>query len=848
MEADPGVVDLRGVWAAAGAWGSAALMVRIPTAQAALGAVAGCLLLALMAWNLRSGRGLVAWWQRGWAPVALAAAGAAVVAASVAIQGAGGQGSAGAEPRWAAMVEARETARVRIVLTGEPETRPAPGGYGPVPHGNGPAAGESRGVEWVAEGQLQAVAVSGAWVSVRSRVTVSWPESLDTDAGGAGQGAGVDAGDATAEEAAVGRGDTLEALGRLSPVAAGRREAAWVGLRSPPTVVPAAEGAVDRAREDFAQAARRLPGDGPALLPGMVMGDRRGQDADLEAAMTRAGLAHLTAVSGANCALVLGTVLGAGRACRLGRTATLLLCLAALAGFVAVVHPEPSVVRAAAMGAVSAVAVYAGRGRQAFAALCACVVGLLAWDPWYAGEAAFRLSVAATAGIALLGRPLAVVLHRVLPGWLADGTAITVSAQAFCLPVLLTFTTDVAAYAVPANLAVAPLVPVATIAGTAALGLAFLPGAGALTTALVWVAGLPAALVGGVGRWFASLPHAHLSWAEGPAGTAAAVLVAAALLAAVWMARAPGGIPERRTAALLAAFAAAVTAGILVPATALVGRDPPDWEVALCDVGQGDALALRTGHGHAIVIDTGPDPEPVRTCLDVLGVEVVDVLMLTHLHADHIGGTEGVFTGREVQQVLYSTAAAAPGGTPDARTEDRPGVEGAELSGRLPATVQARRAFAGERGSAGPVQWEVLWPLAGAPAPTENDASLVVRYRIGADGTAAGRPLTLLAPGDIEEAAMDELLRTGADLRADILKVSHHGARNGGTAVIGAADPRAALVGVGAGNRYGHPAPETLAALEAAGAAVFRTDTGGAVVLRREGNALVTARLEGAGG
>jgi competence protein ComEC len=497
------------------------------------------------------------------------------------------------------------------------------------------------------------------------------------------------------------------------------------------------------------------------------------------------------------------------------------------------------------MGAVSAVAVYAGRGRQAFAALCACVVGLLAWDPWYAGEAAFRLSVAATAGIALLGRPLAVVLRRVLPGWLADGTAVTVSAQAFCLPVLLTFTTDVATYAVPANLAVAPLVPVATVAGTAALGLAFIPGAGPLATALAWVAGLPAALVGGVGRWFASLPHAHLSWAEGPAGSAAAILVATALLAAAWMARAPGGTPARRAAALPAAFAAAVTAGILLPATALVGRDPPNWEVALCDVGQGDALAVRTGQGHAIVIDAGPDPEPVRTCLDVLGVEVVDVLMLTHLHADHIGGTEGVFTGREVHQVLYSTAA---GGTPDAPPEDRSGSAAAELPGRLPASVQARRAFAGERGAAGPVQWEVLWPLAGDPAPTENDASLVVKYRIGTGGTADGRALTLLATGDVEEAAMDGLLRTGADLRADILKVSHHGARNGGTAVIAAADPLAALVGVGAGNGYGHPAPETLAALEAAGVAVFRTDTAGAVVLRREGDTLVTARLEGAKG
>ena len=210
----------------------------------------------------------------------------------------------------------------------------------------------------------------------------------------------------------------------------------------------------------------------------------------------------------------------------------------------------------------------------------------------------------------------------------------------------------------------------------------------------------------------------------------------------------------------------------------------------------------------------------------------------------HIGGTEGVFAGREVHAVLYSTAANEPGEVLEAEPEGEP----ADLSGRLPPTAQARRAFAGERGSAGRVEWEVLWPPAGTAPATENDASLVVKYRIGADATSSRPALTLLATGDIEEEAMDTVLRGGLDLRADILKVSHHGARNGGTAIIAAADPRAALVGVGAGNRYGHPAPETLAALEAAGAAVFRTDTTGAVVLRTEGNTLVPLRLEGAGG
>lgn len=122
----------------------------------------------------------------------------------------------------------------------------------------------------------------------------------------------------------------------------------------------------------------------------------------------------------------------------------------------------------------------------------------------------------------------------------------------------------------------------------------------------------------------------------------------------------------------------------------------------------------------------------------------------------------------------------------------------------------------------------------------ENDASAVLLLQ------AAG--LTFLFTGDIEaEAAVRLLQSTPAlrDTRIDVLKVAHHGARNGGAALPAALQPRLAVISVGADNTYGHPSPDTLDALEAAGAQVARTDLLGTFTLRTDGHRLTVERLRG---
>jgi competence protein ComEC len=262
-------------------------------------------------------------------------------------------------------------------------------------------------------------------------------------------------------------------------------------------------------------------------------------------------------------------------------------------------------------------------------------------------------------------------------------------------------------------------------------------------------------------------------------------------------------------AALPGLAAGALAGALLRPAPA------GEWDVAACDVGQGDGLVVRTGEGSAIVVDTGPDPEAMDRCLDGLGVERIDLLVLTHMHLDHYGGLAGALAGRETARVLYSSAEAVPPAPVLTSLEDR--------------RLQAERAFAGLSGASGAVAWAVHWPVEGSGGLSENDASIVLDITLPSP---AGGSTRMLLTGDLEEEQLPALMRRlGPDFAVDVLKVSHHGARNGGTALITALRPAAALISVGAGNDYGHPADEILAALKAAGTHVLRTDELGTVLV-----------------
>ncbi|MHA7262143.1 ComEC/Rec2 family competence protein [Arthrobacter sp. TMN-37] len=628
----------------------------------------------------------------------------------------------------------------------------------------------------------------------------------------------------------IGRGDTVRAVGTLrSPDRPGREVALFIPAASP--VVERAAGAEDYTRdlrrEFSSRALARGAGDG-GLLPGMAIGDRTVLDARLDQAMKATGLTHLTAVSGANCSYVLAFVFLAARAVRLPRPVAAGAALVALGGFVFLVRPEPSVLRAAVMGAIGIFAVLSGRGRVSLPLLFLAVLALLAADPWLHSSYAFVLSVAATAGLILLGPVLAGRFALVLPVWAAQLLAVPVTAQLACTPILILLQPSLSVYAVPANLAAAPVVPFVTVAGMLAVAaLAVFPPAVE-----------PFLAVGQVGSWWvatvaragSAAPLGQVPWVPGlPGAILAAALSLLLVLGIVFGVRKP----EDRSPALHRVMARHGTIALCLIGGAVLGvaavfllstrREEADgWVVTGCDVGQGDAFVLNTGRGHAVVIDAGPDPGAVDECLGHLAVTVVDLLVITHLHEDHYGGAAGVFEGRQVKELRYSSA--------------EPSLPRGLGALARNAGLEPLRIAAGASGQAGGVQWEALWPPMDAAGPpgagpaggtassgSENDASAVLFVRI----PGPTRPVTALFTGDIEQDASRRLLAGYPGLAGngvDILKVPHHGARNGGTAIVEALRPGVALISAGEGNDYGHPHPQVLSGLRRQSVYAARTD------------------------
>ncbi|GEO95507.1 ComEC/Rec2 family competence protein [Kocuria turfanensis] len=647
-------------------------------------------------------------------------------------------------------------------------------------------------------------------------------------------------------------------------VATGEPVPGPVTLRAaaPPTVLPAAPPtARDRVRGRFLLSTAELGPDAAGLLPGMTFGERSALGRELEQAMRDTGLTHLTAVSGANCALV--TALAGHAALALGarRRSCLLTGLGALAAFVLLVGPDPSVLRAATMGGLAALGLLTGRTAVSLATLSGAVLVLVVLHPALAAEYGFVLSVLATAGIVVTARPLTRWLGRWMPDALALTVAVPATAQLWCAPVLVLLQPAVPVYALAANVVAAPVVPAVTVCGLAGLLVLHLPAGDTAALVPLTVGGWGTQLIAGTARTLAAAPGALVPW---PAGAPGAVLMAAASAAAVGAVHlldvrrrrprpvagalrggpAPPALPEqhwrerdrrrRRRRTATGALLLVVLAGLVLRAVTEARRPAPPWEAVLCDVGQGDAVLLRTAPGRAVLVDTGPDPRALQRCLEDSGVDHLDLVVLTHAHADHIGGLAAVARLGGAGEIWYATADPDP---PRELGEDLPGAAAHRPPPAQTRTVGGLRLTVLAPAPAAPRRW------GGASSAEENNASLVLRAELtGSDGSTT----SWLLAGDLEEQGARALLRSaGAQLDVDVLKVSHHGARNGGTAIIDAATPALAVVSVGRDNDYGHPHPQILGHLREAGVPLVRTDQHGSVRLLREGARLRALPVDG---
>jgi competence protein ComEC len=613
-------------------------------------------------------------------------------------------------------------------------------------------------------------------------------------------------------------GTPVSLTGRLAP-ADGGPAAAFLRTGEPPR--PTGRPAItSRLTEPFREGLRAAVGGLPAaaqgIVPGMAVGDESRLPPEIRSAMQETGLTHLTAVSGVHVSVVLIAVLGLARWARVRGYGLPVVAVVSIVGFAALVRPEPSVVRASTMGLIGVVGLTAAGRKRALPALAAAVLVLLLLDPWLAVSIGFALSVLSTAGILLL----APVWRDALP-WVprpaAEAIVVPMSAQVASIPVLVAFVSETSLAALPANVLVAPAVAPTTLLGVFAAAVSpVLPSA---ATAAAWLASWPARWIAVVAERGARLPGAVVRWPDGAAGVVAASVLVVLLIVVL-----PRLLRRRLPSVAAAAVALAVLVGPPSP-----GWPPRGWILVACPVGQGDAFVIHSGPASAVVVDAGPDPDRVDRCLDELGVAHVHLLVLTHFHADHVEGLPGVLEGRRVDEVMVSPLAEP--------AELAAAVRVRLVAANVPTTIAA----VGERRLIGSVELRVIWPvrIIGAGEPAANDASVV--FQAAVDG------VDVLMTGDVEPLAQRAISRAEPQLRADVLKVPHHGSRFQDPDWLARVGAEVALIGVGEGNRHGHPSPATMRALEEAGGAVYRTDEDGAIAVVRTPGGRIGVTTQGGG-
>ncbi|WP_329037187.1 ComEC/Rec2 family competence protein [Streptomyces sp. NBC_00178] len=830
-------VDLRLVPPALAVWGAAALALGVPGRWAAVGAVlCGCAGLGILTlfrsaggraegspvrvspwWTGRSGAPLSTTGPEGRVRLAVPRATAVAGVLLCAAAGAAAGGLHAADSRSGpvpGLAQAYARVEADLTLTSDPRpTRPRVQGDHSTP------------VSLLIDAEVtRLTAPDGRVTALRTPVLVM-----------------VAPGDAVAHWRRLLPSTRLRISGRLAPPRhEGERIAAVLGTDADgpprtsagPTFLQRGAG---RLRSGLREATDGLGSDARALLPGLVVGDTSRVPPDLHDAFKATDLTHLLAVSGANLSVLLFLLIGPpgtalrserrGLAPRLGITLRMTAVIGGIIAlaFVIVCRPEPSVLRAAACGLITLLAIGTGRRRSLIPALAAAVLLLVLYDPWLSRSYGFLLSVLATGALLTLApRWSGALQRRGVPARPAEMLAAAGAAQAVCAPVVVVLASRVSLVAIPCNLLAELAVAPATVLGFAALAVApvWMPAAVGLATVASW----PVSWIAYVARTGANLPGAEADWPGGWRGAALlAALTVVLLLSAHRLARHPWLCSAAAVLLVLAVWRP-------VPLTRLItGWPPPGWSFALCDVGQGDAMVLATGEGAGMVVDAGPEPRLVDGCLRDLGITRVPLLLLTHFHADHVRGLPGVLRGREVG-VIQTTVLDEP-------PEQAAFVKRTAAAARIPLI----RAAPGERRRAGPVDWQVLWPATGGQGPLPsrmtgepNDSSVTLLVR------SAG--LTLLLLGDLEPPSQQGVLRAFPVLpRVDVLKVAHHGSAHQDPTLLRSARPRLALISCGADNPYGHPAARTLDALEAAGAEILRTDRDGAIAVTGSGEELSAA-------
>ena len=567
--------------------------------------------------------------------------------------------------------------------------------------------------------------------------------------------------------------------------------------------------AINIVRSNFLEITKDLSGDARELLPGLILGDTRNQSLALSENMKNSGLTHLTAVSGGNIAILLLAIIWIGQKLKFTIKKQIMTGLFSLFIFALLVRTEPSVVRASLMGAVSLLGLFTGTRRHGITALVITICVALLLDPNLAVSWGFILSVFATAGLLVFTRPFTNSITRNIPRIpesLAVLIAVALSAQVSTAGLIAGFSGQITLWSIPANLFASPAVPFVTILGYLCLLFSN------FFTPIAYVFGYLAAFfanwIGFLARHFASQESSIIRVPPGVTGFLIISLIMALSSVFIFLVLKSKNV-HKRTLILSLCF-------VLFCLVMLKNREAKNWPMSnwqfvMCDVGQGDGLVLRDSTGKVLVVDVGPNGQLMNECLKELGIGPIDVLMLTHFHADHVSGLELVKDSHQIRKV-YLTWVEDP-------------IYEVKRTKQILKDLQILQIKSGETISLGEIKIQCLWPtkikmnLDSIP----NNASLVNLVTM--------KNASFLLTGDIEPPAQEAIQKLWKIPQVDVVKVPHHGSKFQDQNFPEWTKARLALISVGQENSYGHPSKLTLDLYRESGMRVLSTDEVGSIAI-----------------
>ncbi len=568
---------------------------------------------------------------------------------------------------------------------------------------------------------------------------------------------------------------------------------------------------------------RTTHGEEGEFLKGLILGERGGLSVMTREAFVNAGVAHVLAVSGSNVAVVAAVLFLVLDVLRVPRRVRVIPMLGGLMFYMLVTGSQPPVVRATIMAAVILLGRSLQRPVNAWNCLGVSAIIIFAIDARQVFDVGFQLSYGAVISLMalypVLNGWIALIPAR-FPGgrlmvWLLRVCAVSLSATLGTLPLTASSFGRVSIIGIVANIVVVPATELSVLLGSATLGAALVND---------WLAHTYGALNWFVLHWtlvlthlagFSTVAYIDTAWFVPFDAVPYFIVLTAAFL------RSARRFQHLTFALLTSALLETIFSGALSDV-----KKPNHLRVSIVDVGQGDAVVVEMPGRESLLIDAGPrsatfdaGSKTVLPFLKRMGIHALDLLVITHAHADHVGGLPSVVSGMEVRRMVAVTPESVRAGLGALWQEAFPPIDSC-IPGQPIDLTRTARVY-------------VLYPLPGlAAGRLGGNESLVLKIVYGS--------VSLLLTGDAETTEESLIIgKYGPFLHSDFLKAGHHGSRTSSSdRFLDLVQPRAVSISVGRHNKFRHPSPSIIARMNSRGIDVYRTDEQGALVFESDGRVI----------